>query len=62
MVSNGKYALNRNEVRLPEDVIKAIDAVDHDDIRRVAGIITDIGTYSGALVGRRDLDLASLMK
>ncbi len=62
MVSNGKYALNRNEVRLPEDVIKAIDAVDHDDIRRIAGLITDIGTYSGTLVGRRDVDLASLMK
>ncbi len=62
MVSNGKYAINCNIVRNPEDVIRQIDAVDHDDIRRMAGLITDVGTYSGTLVSKRDVDLASLMK
>lgn len=62
MVSNGKYALNRNEIRTPEKVIAAIDAVDHDDIRRVADLITDIGSYSGTLVGKRELDLEALIK
>ena len=62
MISNGKYAINCNIVRNPEDVIRQIDAVDHDDIRRMAGLITDVGTYSGTLVSKRDVDLASLMK
>ena len=61
MVSNGKYALNRNSVRTPEEVIRAVDAVDQDDIRRVAALITDIGSYSGTLVGKRDLDLERII-
>ncbi len=62
MISNGKYALYKNMVRDPQEVIQAIDAVDHDDIRRVAQMITDVSTYSGALISRRDVDLAALMK
>lgn len=62
MVSNGKYAVNCNTVRSPEDVIRAIDSVTQDDIRRMAELITDISTYSGTLVSKRDVDLAALMK
>ena len=62
MVSNGKFALMRNRVRKMDDVIKAIDSITQDDIRRVTGLITDISSYSGSLVSRRDVDLAQLMK
>ncbi len=62
MVSNGKYAVNCNAVRSPEDVIRTIDSVTQDDIRRMAALITDIGTYSGTLVSKRDVDLAALMR
>ena len=62
MVSNGKYALNRNSVRTPEEVIRAVDAVDQDDIRRVAQLITNVDSYSGTLVSKRDLDLEKLIK
>ena len=59
---NGKYALNRNSVRTPEEVIRAVDAVDQDDIRRVAQLITNVDSYSGTLVSKRDLDLEKLIK
>ncbi len=62
MVSNGKHVINCNTVKNPEDVIRAVDSVTHDDIRRVASLITDIGTYSGSLVSKRDVDLAALLK
>ena len=62
MVSNGKFAIMRNRVRKIEDVIKAIDSITQDDIRRVTKLITDVSSYSGTLVSRRDIDLAQLMK
>ena len=62
MVSNGRFALMRNRLRNIEDVIKAIDSITQDDIRRVTKLITDVSSYSGALVSRRDVDLAQLMK
>lgn len=62
MVSNGKHVINCNTVKNPEDVIRAVDSVTHDDIRRVASLITDISTYSGSLVSKRDVDLAALLK
>lgn len=62
MVLNGKYALFRNRVRTADEVIRAIDAISLDDINRVAAMITDTSKYSGAIVSRRDIDLAGLMK
>ena len=62
MVSNGKFAIMRNRVRKIEDVIKAIDSITQDDIRRVTKLITEVSSYSGTLVSRRDIDLAQLMK
>ena len=62
MVLNGKYALFRNRCRTAEEVIKAIDSVTPDDIKRVAGMITDVSTYSGSIISRRDIDLAALLK
>jgi predicted Zn-dependent peptidase len=62
MVLNGKYALFRNRVRTAEEAISAIDSITMDDIMRVAGMITDTSKYSGAIISRRDVDLASLMK
>ena len=40
----------------------AVDAVNQDDIRRVAELITDVDAYSGTLVSKRDLDLEKLIK
>lgn len=62
MVVNGKYALFRNRVRTAEEAIKAIDSITMEDIQRVAAVITDTSRYSGTIVSRRDIDLASLMK
>ncbi|MDD7408952.1 MAG: pitrilysin family protein [Anaerovoracaceae bacterium] len=62
MVANGKRALLRNSLLSQEEVIRKIDAVTMDDIRRVSNIITDINSYSGALIGRRDLDLEKLIR
>lgn len=62
MVSNGKRALLRNELITQDEAISKIDAVNMDDIRRMIDIITDISSYSGALTGRRDIDLEKLMK
>ena len=49
-------------MRTPEEVIRAVDAVDQDDIRRVAQLITNVDSYSGTLVSKRDLDLEKLIK
>ena len=62
MVSNGRRALLRNDIKTPQDIISKIDAVTEDDVSRAAALITDISTYSGALVGRRDLDISELLK
>ena len=62
MVSNGRRALLRNDIKTPQDMISEIDAVTVEDVSRVAALITDISTYSGALVGRRDLEIGSLLK
>ncbi|MGN1350567.1 MAG: M16 family metallopeptidase [Anaerovoracaceae bacterium] len=62
MVVNGKYALFRNRVRTAEEAIHAIDSITMEDIQRVAAVITDTSRYSGTIVSRRDIDLASLMK
>ena len=61
MVSNGKRALLRNRVRSQEEALKAVDAVTEDDINRMIRMITDISTYSGALISRRELDLQALL-
>ncbi len=62
MVSNGKFALFRNKLKKIDDVINTIDSINQDDIRRVTKLITDVSTYSGGLVSRRNVDLAALMK
>ncbi len=61
MVSNGKRALLRNQLVSQEEALKKIDAVTMEDIRRVTALITDLSAYSGALIGRRDLDLKKLI-
>ena len=62
MVSIGKNTLMLNRNRTSEDVIRLIDSVTMDDILRISNLITDITTYSGALISRRDLDLEMLIK
>ena len=61
MVSNGKRALLRNRVRSQEEALRAVDAVTMDDVTRMIRMVSDLSTYSGALVGRRDLDLQTLL-
>lgn len=61
MVSNGKRVLLRNRIVTAEEAIRAVDAVTQDDIARMIRLITDNTSYSGALVSRRDLDLAPFM-
>ena len=62
MASNGKRALLRNRLISQEEALQKIDAVTMDDIRRVTELITDLSSYSGALISRRDLDLRELIK
>lgn len=62
MVANGKRALLRNSLLTQEEAIEKIDAVTMDDIKRVSRIITDINQYSGALIGRNDIDLQKLIR
>ena len=62
MVSNGRRVLLRNNVKTPKDIISEIDAVTMDDVSRVAALITDISTYSGTLIGRRDLEISELLQ
>ncbi|MGI6205531.1 MAG: M16 family metallopeptidase [Anaerovoracaceae bacterium] len=62
MVANGKRALLRNSLLTQEEAIEKIDAVTMDDIRRVSGMITDIDSYSGALISNRDVDLEKLIR
>ena len=62
MVSNGRRVLLRNNVKTPQDIIYEIDAVTMDDVSRVAALITDISTYSGTLIGRRDLEISELLQ
>ena len=62
MVSNGRRVLLRNNVKTPQDIISEIDAVTMDDVSRVAALITDISTYSGTLIGRRDLEISELLQ
>ena len=62
MVTNGRRVLLRNNVKTPQDIISEIDAVTMDDVSRVAALITDISTYSGTLIGRRDLEISELLQ
>jgi len=62
MVSNGKRALLRNRLVSQEEVLQKIDAVTMDDIRRITDLITDLSSYSGTLISRRDLDLRKLIE
>ena len=62
MVANGKRALLRHKLISQEEALQKIDAVTMDDIRRVTGLITDLSSYSGTLISRRDIDLQKLMQ
>ena len=62
MAANGKRALLRNRLISQEESLRRIDAVTMDDIRKVTDLITDLSSYSGALISRRDLDLRKLME
>lgn len=62
MVTNGKRALMRNCLISQEEALRRIDAVTMDDIRRVTSLITDISSYSGTLISRRDVDLGELIR
>lgn len=62
MLSAGKRALLKNQVKSLEELVKSIDDVTKDDISRVAAMITDVSTYSGALISKRDVDLSSIIK
>ncbi len=62
MVANGKRALLRNKLISQEEALQKIDAVTMDDIRRVTGLITDLSSYSGTLISRRDIDLQKLIQ
>ena len=62
MAANGKRTLMRNKLISQEESLRRIDAVTMDDIRKVTDLITDITSYSGALISRRDIDLGKLME
>lgn len=62
MAANGKRALLRNRLISQEESLRRIDAVTMDDIRKVTNLITDLSTYSGALISRRDIDLRKLIE
>jgi predicted Zn-dependent peptidase len=61
MFSIGKNYLLLGKVFTPEEVIARINAVTLDDIRRVAHMVTDPNTYSGAVIGRRRHDIRKML-
>lgn len=61
MVSNGKRALLRNCVQSQEEALAAVDAVTEEDINRMIRKVSDISSYSGALISRRDLALEDIL-
>jgi predicted Zn-dependent peptidase len=62
MFSIGKNMLLLNKIYTPEEVMANIDVVTMDDIRDISGMITDIHSYSGVLIGRSKLDLKKIIQ
>jgi predicted Zn-dependent peptidase len=62
MFSNGKNLLLLNKIYTPEEVIASIDAVTPEDIRDISEIVTDIRSYCGVLIGRKQIDLKKIVQ
>lgn len=62
MFSIGKNTLLLDRVYTPEETLANIEGVTMDDIRGVSQLITDVSQYSAVLVGRKDLNLETLIQ
>jgi len=61
MLSMGKEILLIGKTFTAEEVLSGIDSVTHDDIREAIDYISDINTYSAAVVTNRRVDLKGYM-
>ncbi|MDR1571809.1 MAG: insulinase family protein [Clostridiales Family XIII bacterium] len=53
MFTAGKNCLLLGKTYTPQEVIEGIDSVTLDDIKEVSKLVSDPGSYSGAIIGRR---------
>lgn len=62
MFSIGKNTILLDRVYTPEEVIKEIDEVTMDDIRKASALIDDIRTYSGVIVTNKKCDIKKMIQ
>ncbi len=62
MFAIGKNTLLLNKVHTPEEVLSNIDSVNMEQIADVSNMISDIKQYSAVLVGKKEMDLKSILE